>query len=208
MRSFAILSQKGGCGKSTVAVHLAVAAQRAGERVVILDSDPQRSALAWGDAREDEDPAVVAIDAGNVPAALTAAGKDGFTVAIVDTAPRAEPIAAAVARAVSFVLIPLRPSAFDFATLPRTVAIVTAAKTPAALLLNACPSRAPEVTQARELCGAQPIPLAAVELGERRAYARAVQSGRSVQELEPGGAAADEIARLWAYADKRSNHHR
>ena len=56
MRSIAFLSQKGGSGKTTLAVHIAVAAQGAGERVVLIDTDPQSSALAWAQARKAEHP--------------------------------------------------------------------------------------------------------------------------------------------------------
>jgi chromosome partitioning protein len=205
MRSIGIIAQKGGAGKTTLTVHLAVAALHAGERVAILDTDPQQSALTWSETREAEEPTVIAIDAGEVTAALEEARRDGYTLVLVDTTPRAAPIGAAIVRAVSYALIPQRPAAFDLATLERSVAIVAAAKTPAAIVLNACPTRAPEVAEAREVCAEQPIPLAPVELGDRRAFARAVQSGRAVEEFDPRSAAADEIRRLWAYVDKRSN---
>ena len=204
MRVVAIASQKGGSGKTTVAVHLAVAALRAGERVAILDTDPQGSAIAWSQARSAEDPTVVAVEAADVAAALEEARRDGYTVAIVDTAPRAAPIAATVMRAATFVLIPVRPSAFDLAALERSVAIVTAAGVAGAIVLNACPPRAPEILEAREFCSAQSLPLADVMLGDRRAFARAVASGRAVEEFAPRSPAALEIRALWAYIAKRS----
>ena len=204
MRVVAIASQKGGSGKTTVAVHLAVAALRAGERVAILDTDPQGSAIAWSQARTAEEPTVVAVEAPDVAAALEEARRDGYTVAIVDTAPRAAPIAATIMRAATFVLIPVRPSAFDLAALERSVAIVTAAGVAGAIVLNACPPRAPEILEAREFCSAQSLPLADVMLGDRRAFARAVASGRAVEEFAPRSPAALEIRALWAYIAKRS----
>jgi hypothetical protein len=76
MLTLAVVSQKGGAGKTTLTVHLAVAAMRAGEKVAILDTDPQHSASAWARTREDEEPLVVEVDPGEVPEALAAAKRD------------------------------------------------------------------------------------------------------------------------------------
>lgn len=203
MKSIAVVSQKGGAGKTTIVVHLAVAAQLAGHRVAIVDTDPQRSAATWAETREAADPTVVAIDASQLTKALAEARADGFDVVFVDSEPRAAPIAAATVRAVDFALVPMRPSAFDLATAETTQRIVIAAGKPGATILNACPTRAPEVAEAREILGRLGLPLLEVELGDRRAYGRAVQTGRSVQEFDPRGAAADEIARTWKAIERR-----
>jgi chromosome partitioning protein len=203
MKSIAIVSQKGGAGKTTVCVHLAVAAQLAGHRVAIIDTDPQRSAATWADTREAEDPVVVAIDASQLTEALAEAQGDGYDVVFVDSEPRAAPIAAATVRAVDFALVPVRPSAFDLATADQTQRIVVAAGKPGAFILNGCPTRAPEVAEARAMLSALGIPLLNVELGDRRAYGRAVQTGRSVQEFDPKGAAAEEIGRAWTAIERR-----
>jgi len=92
MRTLALKSQKGGAGKSTLVVNLAVEAMNAGEKVRIIDTDPQGSSVAWGDARGIE-PMVEAIDAGRIVDALKRAKRDGITFAIIDSAPRAERVA-------------------------------------------------------------------------------------------------------------------
>ncbi len=207
MTTVAIVAQKGGSGKTTVAVHLAVAAALAGERVAILDTDPQRSAIAWARTRPLEEPTVVDVDPGDLRDALREAERDGYTVVFIDTAPRAEPVAAATVRTADFALVPMRPAAFDLATVEQVVAIVAAAGTPGAIVLNACPSRAPEVAEARSVCDGLAVPLAPLQLGDRRAYARAVQTGRAVQEFEPRGAAAGEIAALWHYIHEKARPH-
>ena len=148
-----------------------------------------------------------AIDPSDVRAALDEARSDGFTVVFLDTAPRATSIATAIVEAADFAVVPVRPSAFDLRTLDQSLAIVAAARRPGIVLLNACPARAPEVSEARSICMDRTLPLSTVELGDRRAYARAVQSGRAVMEFEPKGAAADEIARLWRDVDLRSTQH-
>lgn len=88
MKSIAFMSQKGGSGKTTLAVHAAVAALEAGERVVIVDTDPQGSAMTWREARKIEAPIVVASAASGLQKVLDAAMGDGMTLAIIDTAPR------------------------------------------------------------------------------------------------------------------------
>ena len=202
MRTIAVAAQKGGAGKTTVTVHLAVAAMLAGERVAIIDTDPQRTALAWAQTRAQEHPMVVSTT--RIDQAKHEAADDGYTVLFVDTAPVAAAATSAHLRAADFVLVPLRPAAFDLTTLDQTLALVRAAGAPGAIVLNACPARAPEIADARALCGDVGIPLAPVELGDRRAYSRAVQTGRAVQEFDPKGAAADEIARLWKYVETRT----
>jgi len=205
VRTIAVAAQKGGAGKTTITVHIAVAAMLAGERVAIVDTDPQRTALAWAQTRAQDSPTVVATT--RVDEAKREAASDGFTILLIDTAPVAAAATSAHLRAADFVLVPLRPSAFDLTTLDQTLALVRAAGTPGAIVLNACPARAPEIAEARALCANVALALAPVELGDRRAYARAVQSGRAVQEFDPKGAAADEIARLWQYVEIRTTLH-
>jgi chromosome partitioning protein len=203
--TIAVAAQKGGAGKTTVTVHLAVAAMLADERVAIVDTDPQRTALAWAQTRGSQTPMVVATT--RVDEAKREALSDGYTVLLIDTPPVAAATTTAYLRAADFVLVPLRPSAFDLTTLDQTLALVRAAQAAGAIVLNACPARAPEISEARALCADVDLPLAPVELGDRRAYSRAVQSGRAVQEFDPKGAAADEIARLWNYVHTRMTVH-
>jgi chromosome partitioning protein len=203
MRSLAITNQKGGSGKSTLSVNLAVEAARRGERVLVLDTDPQGSALSWAATRGAGDPDVEALETARVPIRLYRARREGVTLVIIDTQPRAEIPLAALLRAVDFALVPLRPSTFDLATLQETLRLILAARRPGCVVLNSCPARAPEIARTREAAQELGLALAPVELGERRAYMRAVASGRGVSEFEPSGPAAAEIASLWTYVDAR-----
>jgi chromosome partitioning protein len=201
MRTLALLSQKGGSGKTTLAVHLAVAAGEAGQRVALADTDPQRSATTWGRARAGQPPLVATAAPGALPALLTAARHDGITLLVVDSAPHTTPDVPQIARAADAVLIPCRPSAFDLAAVGTAVEIVLAAGVPAALVLNACPPRAPEIPEARAALLRFGLPVAAVEITERRAFARAVATGRAVTEFEAHGRAAEEIRALWSWIE-------
>jgi chromosome partitioning protein len=196
MKTLALMTQKGGSGKTTLAVHLAVAAEQAGEKVCLIDVDPQASAGAWYSIREQETPAVVVVNASQLSHVLELARGEGITLAIIDTAPHNAAPAAAVSIAADFVLIPARPSAFDLAAAESTVSLVRSSGKSAAFVLNACPPRAPEIPEAIETLTAYGLPIASVTIGERRAYARAVATGRAVTEFEANGKASQEIRAL------------
>jgi chromosome partitioning protein len=193
----AFLSQKGGSGKTTLVVHTAVAAQEAGMKALVVDTDPQRSATIWGDARQADEPMVATIGAGELDRMLAAAKAEGIGLVIVDTAPHAAPEAARIARTANLVLIPCRPTAFDVATAEAAAMIVRAAKVPSAFVLSACPVRAPEIAETRKALAGYGLAIAPWEITERRAFSRAVATGRAVTEFEADGRAAAEIRALW-----------
>lgn len=199
MKKIAFLAQKGGSGKTTLAVHTAVAAAEAGESVVVIDTDPQKSATVWGDARSQEAPIVATAAASELGRVLEAADQERMTLAIVDTAPHAAPDATRIVRAVDLVAIPVRPTAFDIAAAGSAVDIVKAAGVRAVFVLSACPFRSPEIAETRTVLAEYGLPIAPVEIIDRRAFARAVATGRAVTEFESDGKAATEIRALWAW---------
>jgi chromosome partitioning protein len=201
MKKIAFLSQKGGSGKTTLVVHTAVAASEAGEAVVIIDTDPQKSATVWSEARAQETPIVATAAASELDQVFNAALQEKITLAIVDTAPHAAPDAARIARAVDLVLIPCRPTAFDIAAAESAVDIVKAAKVSAAFVLSACPFRAPEIVETRALLAEYGLPVADQEITDRRAFSRAVSTGRAVTEFDSKGKAASEIRNLWRWVN-------
>jgi chromosome partitioning protein len=202
MKTIAIMSQKGGSGKTTLAVHLAVVAAEDGERVVIVDTDPQKSAGAWYETRTRETPVVVCVAASMAHEVLKAARHDGMTLAVVDTAPHAAPDAVAMVELADFILVPCRPFAFDLAAVDSTLRIIHAAGKPGAIVLNACPVRAPEILEAQEALSGSWMACSPVLIGDRRAFARAVASGKAVTEFDDGGRAAEEIRKLWKWLKK------
>ena len=196
MKVITLAAQKGGAGKTTLAVHLAVQAHNAGERVVLVDTDPQGSATAWARARGEDAPVIVAANSSQLNDVMAASRHDGMTLVIIDTPPHAAPGAAAASTLADLVLVPVRPSAFDLAASGASAEIARTAKR-AAFVLSACPSRAPEIMEARKALELQGLPVMDTEIGERRSYARAVASGRAVAEFEPAGRAAHEISQMW-----------
>jgi len=203
MKTLAFLSQKGGSGKTTIAVHTAVTALQEGERVVIIDTDIQRSATTWREARVMDAPTVAPVPAAQLLEVMNACAHDAMTLCIIDTAPHAAPDAARVAQVADLVVIPCRPTAFDLAAVGNAVEIVRAAKVPAVFVLSACPYRSPEVAEARSVLEGYGWPVAPVEITERRAFARAVASGRAVTEFEANGKAAEEVRALWHWLKEK-----
>jgi chromosome partitioning protein len=197
MKSIAFLSQKGGSGKTTLAVHTAVAAHESREKVVLIDTDPQKSATVWSEARENAHPVVVTVSAGDLEKVLKAGREDKMSLAIVDTAPHTAPDAARIAKAVDLVVIPCRPTAFDLAAVSNAVEIVRAAKKKAVLVLSACPFRSPEIGETRNVLAEYGLPVCPYDITDRRAFSRAVATGRAVTEFEADGKAAEEIRSLW-----------
>src|SRR5687767_1961720 len=132
MTSIALLSFKGGAGKTTLALHLAVAAGDA----LVVDVDRQRSATGWWRTREDGLPELVAGKVSEVGKAIAATSRPWV---FVDTAPAIDVDARAVARAVDFCLVPARPSILDLRAIADTIDIIREVKTPGAIVLNCCP---------------------------------------------------------------------
>ncbi len=197
MKSIAFLSQKGGSGKTTLAVHTSVSAQEGGERVVLIDTDPQKSATVWGEARQADTPVIVTVSAGELAKVLKAGIEDRMSLAIVDTAPHTAPDAARIAELVDLVVIPCRPAAFDLAAVSNAIQIVRAAKKKAVLVLSACPFRSPEIAETRTVLSEYGLPVCPFDITDRRAFARAVATGRAVTEFEAEGKASQEIHALW-----------
>jgi chromosome partitioning protein len=203
MRTVAILSQKGGTGKTTIALHLAVAAQQAGQAAVVIDLDPQASSAGWKDSRAAEEPVVVSAPPARLSQALRAAESGGADLAIIDTAPHSGDVALAAAEAADLVLIPCRPGILDLRAIGTTARAVKLAGKPAFVVLNTVPPRASHVlADARAAVAVHGLDVAPVALQQRAAYAHALTAGQTAQEYERGGKAAEEIASLYDWLSR------
>ena len=202
MLTIALVSQKGGAGKTTLALNLAVASELAGHPAVVVDLDPQASAAAWGDSREEETPVVVSAQAARLAEVLATAREHGAALAIIDSAPHAEAAALAAARAADLVLVPCRPSILDLRAVGASHDIAKLAGTPAAAVLCGIPARGSLAAEAQSALEAHALPVAPVRIGYRAAFVHAMTSAQGVQEHEPRGKAAREITRLydWTHA--------
>lgn len=199
MKVLAILSQKGGVGKTTLATCLAVAAEQAGQKTAILDLDPQATAAFWSDVREADTPAVASIQAVRLGAIIKACEAEGTDLVIIDGAAVARDVAYQAAQHSDFVLIPTKTAVFDTMSMTHTLDIVKQLGRAAAVVLTFVPPQGQETADAIaavEQLGATVCP---VTIGNRKAYFRAQSSGLAVQEFEPAGPAALEVLRLYEY---------
>lgn len=197
MKAVAILSQKGGAGKTTLALHLAAAAEAASKPAVVIDLDPQASAAGWKDSRPGETPIVVPLPHTRLAQGLQAAEDGGAALVVVDTAPHSEAAAMAAARAADLVLIPCRAGILDLRAIGITAELVKLAQKPAFVVLNAIPPRATQLlADARAAVQVHGLQVSPVALQQRAAFAHALTAGQTAPEYEPEGRAAEEISAL------------
>lgn len=200
MKTVAVVSQKGGAGKTTLSTELAVAAVRAGYRTVVLDLDPQASAGVWGDDRGGEPPQVLGVQAPRLGVVLAQAAEQGAELVLVDTAPHADSIALAAARAADLVLIPCKPSPRDAKAIGASLAAVgDLAGKPCHVVVNearAGTAMTRMMVRALEEAGVRVCPH---RLGDRIAFVNALVTGRTAVEWEPDGKAAAEVLALWRW---------
>jgi chromosome partitioning protein len=197
MQIITLAAQKGGVGKTTLAVNLAVSAQATGIKTVLFDLDPQESATAWSERREAELPHVEPISARRLDQAISAAEANGFGLTIIDTPPAAGTEAAAAAQRAGIVVIPCRPSLIDLDAIKRTAQLITSTGRTGVVVLNAAPPTATTLLEdARTLAQATGLKVSRAVLRERSAYRAAWPYGLGVIEYEPKGKAALEIAAL------------
>lgn len=199
MKTVAIISQKGGAGKTTVAIHLAVAAEQRGLRAAVFDLDPQASATSWSDKRHLPTPAVVAAQAPRLPNLLDQAASQAADLILIDSAPNADAASLAAARVAEVILIPCRPAAFDLDAIGTTLNLAAVANKPAWVLLNAVPSHGrlgEEAAIALTQGGVQVVPLT---LHQLVAFTHAVNDGRTAQEYDPQSRAATEVTALFTW---------
>jgi chromosome partitioning protein len=200
MYTVALIAQKGGTGKTTLAVSLAVAAGQVGMTAIIVDLDPQATACNWKDRRKGDGPVVIDAQPARLAAALAKAEENGVDFAVIDTPARNEQSALAAARVADLVLIPCRPQAYDLETIPNTKEILAlAGNKPAVAVLNAVPAIGDRHEQARVLLNRLQIPVCPYTLGHRAVFGDAGAVGQAAQEYDPRGKGAAEILQVYKY---------
>ena len=204
MKTVALLAQKGGTGKSTLAAHFAVEAERVGLRpVVLVDLDPQASLRRWYEKRRSEAPLLVNPGGRGLGALLNACRADRVGLVLIDTAPHVLTDATEAASAADLAVIPCRAGVLDIEAIGATVEIVRTSATPGVIVLNAVRPRGPLTGEAREVLKDYGLPICPTALVQRAALADALIDGRGVQELDPRGKAAAEIAAVWQWIKRR-----
>ena len=186
MKVIAVLNQKGGSGKTTIATHLARALQLDGADVLLVDSDPQGSARDWAAVREDQPLTVVGIDRPTIDRDVkNVARKVDFVV--IDGAPQAADLAVSAIKAADFVLIPVQPSPYDIWATADLVDLVKQ-----------------RIEVAEALAGYE-LPILDARITQRVSYPGTAAAGTTVLESEPDGDAAAEVRALAAEIKQKLN---
>ena len=201
MHVISVLSQKGGAGKTTIAVNLAVYASLQGASVAILDIDPQASASSWADLRQSDEPVTILLPATRLDKALQSAANNGADFVFIDSAPSSESATIAAARAANFVIVPCRASIFDVKAIISTLDLGAAVKANIGIVLNAVKSKSLDI-EARKAVAQFDYPVAPVTLWDRVDYVRSLLDGQGVTEYDEGGKAANEIRLLYRWVNQ------
>ncbi len=209
MKTVTLLAQKGGTGKSTLSIHLAVLAAAKKKKVLIADIDPQQSATFWHQRRESKDPEVIPLEAGSLKERVADMEASGIDLLIIDTAPHSREETRIAAQLADFILIPTRPAILDLQAIGDSVDIVKSIGGKAAIVLNACPfpGRNGEraiVTEAREALSGYGIPIAPAAISNRVALSHSLIDGKAVTEFDSKGKAAEEIRELMNWINQEA----
>lgn len=201
MRVIAVLNQKGGAGKTTIATHLARALQLGGADVLLVDSDPQGSARDWAAVREDQPVPVVGIDRPTIERDLrsVASGKD---FVVIDGAPQAADLAVSAIKAAHFILIPVQPSPYDIWATADLVDLVkqrievTDGKLQAAFVVSRAIKGTKIGAEVAEALSGYGLPVLNSRITQRVSYPGTAAVGTTVSDAEPNGEAAREVIEL------------
>jgi chromosome partitioning protein len=205
MKILVLASQKGGAGKTTLAAHLAIEAERVGAGpVVLIDTDPQGSLAAWWNSRQAETPALAGAKLTDLPAKLDALAAAGFKLAVIDTPPAITDAIRDVVKLADLVLIPTRPSPHDLRAVGSTVDIAQETGRAFAFAVTQAKPTARLTVQAVAALSAHGAVAPAI-MHDRVDYAASMVDGRSVQEVDAKSRSAQEIAGLFAFVQERMN---
>jgi chromosome partitioning protein len=202
-RTLVFASQKGGSGKTTLAGHIAVEAERSGAGpVALIDTDPQGSLAKWWNVREANAPAFIQSQYSTLFQDIERAREQGFRLIVIDTPPAVTRAISEVVAHADLVVVPTRPSPHDLRAVGPTIDIVETRKKQMIFALNAATPRA-KITMEAAVALSQHGTVAPVTICNRLDFAASMIDGRTVMEIDPLSKSAAEIADLWRYLAER-----
>jgi chromosome partitioning protein len=210
MHTIVLATQKGGTGKSSLAIGLAVAAMQNGHVVRMIETDRQCTLANWRRRRPNAEPVVEAITgAGDMERRLHIFDRSGVTLTVIDTAGGMNPMTTAAIRAADLCLIPARPSLLDIEATAPTLSTIRAFDRPFCFVLNQTPLRSHRIDDAANSLGSAATALdlaglvAQPYITMRNDHQDALGKGLAVTEFAPAGRSAEEMRRLWQWVERR-----
>ncbi|HER34508.1 ParA family partition ATPase [Guyparkeria sp.] len=201
MKVIAVLNQKGGSGKTTIATHLARSLQLGGADVLLVDSDPQGSARDWSAVREDNPVTVVGIDRPTIDRDVrNVASKVDYVV--VDGAPQAADLAVSAIKAADFILVPVQPSPYDIWATSDLVDLIqqriemTDGRLKAAFVVSRAIKGTRVGSEVSDALAGYGLPVLSTRITQRVIYPGTAAGGTTVLDAEPKSDAACEIRDL------------
>ena len=197
---YAILSQKGGAGKTTLAIHLADTLARRGRRVLLVDADEQATASKWAALRADSAFPVVGLPRPTLHTELPSIAAD-YEDVVLDAPPRIHSVARSVVLAADVIVVPVQPSPADVWATTETLELIAEGRAFNSRLrpMMAITRRIARSALARDVRGALSsldVPVLRADLGQRVVFAEALASGRTVADVAPNSPAARELEAL------------
>ncbi|MCP3370949.1 ParA family protein [Bradyrhizobium cajani] len=211
MYVLALVTQKGGSGKSTLSVGLAVAAMQRGERVALVEADAQGTISKWKERRGGVYPRVDRVaDIAEVEPMISHLRAEGVWLAIIDTAATNNALATRAIASADLCLIPARPSPADIEAAVPTLVAIRRFNRRFAFILNQTPTRGCRLSEAATSLNSLGV-LALPFIGQRNDHQDALGAGLGVTEFAPEGKASEEVVALWGWISERliveSNDH-
>lgn len=206
MRTISIMSRKGGSGKTTLTVHMAINAYLRGENVLAADIDPQASSADVFKARKVEGPGWTTSTGSKLFALQTSSVRAGVSRLVIDTPPQNEDEILQAVVLSDLVVLVVRPTFLDLAAAVRSASIIRQLNRKGLIVINQAPVgregiEPPQVVRAMQALPLLNLPIAPVIIRSRTAYQTGLATGRSAEEFDPKSIAATEMAELLAYID-------
>ena len=208
MQVWAFVSQKGGVGKTTIALNLAALAEQQGRMTAVLDCDPQTNCVRWAKERGTREPMVFATDPEKLRETIEAARTLGVDLCIVDAASKIDASALAAINGADLVIVPTRGGLLNLDSLEATAKMLDmAGRLKSAIAVVNCvePTKVKTtVGEARAALERLQIAACPVHLCQRAPFEAAINAGKGVTESHPKSPAADELRDLWGVLNKAS----